>query len=190
MGHWERVLQAGDTTGKGFCSGLPRGKGTRGQTGRHTAGSFPPTLHQGGASATPSHFSQVTAWRLCTHCSHILPRDKQGPSHLLSVAGLPSRLSGRSMGHPPRSAAAGDANSLPLSLGRTENGPAAWRAPGRTSRGMTSSDQPPQVGDPPVPQAALGSQNLFAHPCLHHSSSGSDLLNGLAVWAGKGGLEE
>lgn len=130
VGHRERVLQAGDTTGTGFCSGLLRGKGTRGQTGRHTAGSFPPTLHQGGASATPSHFSQVTAWRLFTHGFRILPRGKQGPSHLLFVAGLPSRLSGRSMGHPPRSAAAADANSLPPSLGRTENGPAAWRAPG------------------------------------------------------------
>lgn len=38
-----------------------------------------------------------------------------------------------------------------------------------------------------MPQAALGSQNLFAHPCLNQSSSRSDLFYELEVWAGKVG---
>lgn len=39
-------------------------------------------------------------------------------------------------------------------------------------------------------QAFLGSQNLFAQPCLHHSSSRSDLFYGLEVWVGQRGPEE
>lgn len=70
-----------------------------------------------------------------THCSPPSSSHEanRGASHLLFAAGPPARLSGTSMGHPGRSVAAGETNSLSPSVGGADKGSMALRAPGRTN---------------------------------------------------------
>lgn len=191
VGHWRRRCRQQAHAYRGFHSCSLASPKDRHFIKDH---SLHPTLPQSVGSATPSQLFQVPESEpgaLFTHCSlPTLPWGKQGPSHLLFAVGPPAWPSGMSMGHLGCSAAAGEANSSPPSLEGTKKGLTAPQAPRRTNSGMASSTSHPRVGTspaPPVPQAVLGSQNLFAHPCLDQSSFRSDLLYGLEVWAGKMG---
>lgn len=114
--------------------------------------------------------------------------EKEGPSHLLCVAGPPAGLSGRSMGHPCCSTAAGEVNSLPPSLGGKEKRLAALRAPRRTSRGMASSDQPPEGGDLPCLTCAPGLSG-FSEPVCPPLSPSQQLQLRPVLWIGGVGWE-
>ena len=185
------VPAGGHSACKGFRSGLPESRGYEVQTGGHTAGSLLPTLHRGGAFKPPVPSPRITPQCPFAHCFLlILPWGQQGPSHLLCGAGPPAWLSGRSMGHARCFTAAGEANSCPPLLGGAEKGLATLRAPGRTSRGMASSDQPPEGGDLPCLTCAPGGSGFLEPVCpprLHRGSSHSDLFYRLEVWVGKRG---
>lgn len=155
--------------------------------------SLHPTLPQSGGSATPSQLFQVP---------------ESQPGALLTIASSPpSHGTNRGpvtyflrWGHLPGPLACPWATLAALQLVEKLTAPLRrWKGPKRDwllpkllegQTGMASSTSHPRVGTrpaPPVPQAVLGSQNLFAHPCLDQSSFRSDLFYGLEVWAGKMG---
>lgn len=84
--------------------------------------SLPPSIKVE-AQSPLSHLSQVPGSQLgapFTHCFLLtLPGDRQGPGYLLFAVVPPAGPSGRSMGHPRCSAAAGEAKSFPPSVGGT-----------------------------------------------------------------------
>lgn len=152
---------------KGCCPGLPGANEARCADGRAQQALQQRQLSPSHPAPTwrlghPSHLSDVPESQPGAPLTHyfllILPWGKQGPSHLLfGAAAPPARRSGRSMGHPRRSAAAGGPSSLPASLRETDTGPAAPRDPGRTT-----VEWPPRTSHPglgtrlrPGPRGAL-----------------------------------
>lgn len=148
MGNWGRVLLASGTACAKIsalaCLSLPRageiGWRVHSRHLIHHCSLLPSLLSH------PSHLSQESKSQPDGHSppsSLPLLQGRQRPKHLLSAAGPPARLSGRSIGHSCRSTAANEATSLPPSLQGMGKGPAAQTAPGRTSRGMVFSDYHP-----------------------------------------------